>query len=157
MRKSVLSSKGLLYVIVNASGDCIGPYQPATGKLDVTNGLHEGGLHFLYNQYGTQPSPNHNVFDNKGNPCHLVLQITSEYKRGNFRAHRNYQNKGPWYDWVMFRWEKSRLVTRRPECCVEYLDNPMVTQTHDYAPRQIVTFVVCPVPVKQNHPRFSRL
>ena len=46
----------------------------------------------------------------------------------------------------MVRWEKSTLVTRRPECCVEYLDNPMVTQTHDYAPGQIVTFVVCPVP-----------
>jgi hypothetical protein len=40
----------------------------------------------------------------------------------------------------------STLVTRRPECCVEYLENPMVTQTHDYAPGQIVTFVVCPVP-----------
>ena len=42
--------------------------------------------------------------------------------------------------------EKSTLVTPRPECCVEYLDNSMVTQTHDYAPRQIVMFVVCPVP-----------
>jgi hypothetical protein len=48
----------------------------------------------------------------------------------------------------MVRWEKSTLVTRRPECCVEYLDNPMVTETYDYAPRQIVTFVVCPVPNK---------
>jgi hypothetical protein len=38
------------------------------------------------------------------------------------------------------------MVTRRPECCVEYLDNPMVTQSHEYTPRQIVTFVVCPVP-----------
>jgi hypothetical protein len=46
---------------------------------------------------------------------------------------------------VMFRWERSTTVTRRPECCVEYLDNPLVTQTHDYAPGQIVTFVVCPV------------
>jgi hypothetical protein len=49
-------------------------------------------------------------------------------------------------DWEMFRWEKLTQVTRRPECCVAYLDNPMVTQTHDYAPGQIVTFVVCPVP-----------
>jgi hypothetical protein len=69
-------------------------------------------------------------------------------KRSNktFQAHRNYRSGGPWYDWVMFRWEKSTLVTRRPECCVEYLDNPMSTQTHDYALGQIVTFVVCPVP-----------
>jgi hypothetical protein len=46
----------------------------------------------------------------------------------------------------MVRWEKSTLVTRRPECCVEYLDNPMATQSHDYVPGQIVTFVVSPVP-----------
>ena len=146
--ESVQSLKGLLYVIVNENGGCIGRYQPTTGKLDVTNGLHEGALQFLANQYGTQPSSKHNVMDNEGNPCHSVLQITSEYRRGNetFRAHRNYRNKGPWYDWVMFRWEKSTLVTRRLECCVEYLDNPMVTQTHDYAPGQIVTFVLCPVP-----------
>ncbi len=144
--ESVQSSKGLLYVIVNDNGDCIGRYQPTTGNLDVTDGLHEDALQFLANQYGTKPATNHNAFDNYGTACHSVLQITSEYKRGNetFRAHRNYRNKGPWYDWVMFRWEKSTLVTRRPECCVEYLDNPMVTQTHDYAPGQIVTFVVCP-------------
>jgi hypothetical protein len=87
------------------------------------------------------------VLDNKGSPCHSILQITSEYKHGNetFRAHRNYRDVGPWYDWVMFRWERSTAVTRRPECCVEYLDNPLVTQIHDYAPGQIVTFVVCPV------------
>jgi hypothetical protein len=108
----------------------------------------------LANQHGTPPSLNHNVLDNEGNPCHSVLQITSEYKRGNetFRAHRNYGNNGPWYDWVIFRWEKSARVTGRPECCVEYLDNPMVTQTHDYAPAQIVTFAVCSV---QNEPESS--
>jgi hypothetical protein len=146
--ESMQSSKGLLYVLVNENGGCVGRYQPTTGNLDVTNCIHKGALQFLANQYGTQSSSNHNVVDNKGNPCHSILQITSEYKRGNktFRAHRNYQNKGPWYDWVMVRWEKSTLVTHRPECCVEYLDNPMVTQSHDYAPGQIVTFVVCPVP-----------
>jgi hypothetical protein len=146
--ESVQSSKGLLYVIVHDNGDCIGRYQPTTGNLDVTDGLQEGALQFLANQYGTKPSSNHNDFDNYGNACHSVLQITSECKRGNkiFWAHCNDRNKGPWYDWVMFRWEKSTLITCRPECCVEYLDNPMVTQTHDYAPEQIITFVVCPAP-----------
>jgi hypothetical protein len=81
--ESVQSSKGLLYVIVNENGGCVGRYQPTTGNLDVTNCLHEGALQCLANRYGTQPSSNHNVLDNKGNPCHLVLQITSEYKRGN--------------------------------------------------------------------------
>jgi hypothetical protein len=143
------NSKGLvLYVVVNENSGCVGRYQPTTGNLDVTGCIHKGALPFLANQYGTQPSSNHNVVDNKGNPCHSILQITSEYKCGNetFQARRNYRNNGPWYDWMMFRWEKSTLVTRRPECCVEYLDNPMVTQSHDYAPGQNVTFVVCPVP-----------
>ena len=146
--ESMQSSKGLLYVVVNENGGCVGRYQPTTGNLEATNCLHEGALQFLADQYGNQPTSNHNVLDNKGIPCHSILQITSEYKRGNetFRAHRNYRDGGPWYDWVMFRWEKSTPVTRRPECCVEYLDNPLVTQTHDYAPGQIVTFVVCPVP-----------
>jgi hypothetical protein len=44
----------------------------------------------------------------------------------------------------MFRWQKSVGVTRKPECCVGYLDDPMVTQNHDYAPGQIVAFVICP-------------
>ncbi len=146
--ESVQSSKGLLYVVVDDNGGCVGRYQPTTGNLEATNCLYEGALQCLANHDGTQRTSNHNVLDNKGNPCHSILQITSEYKRGNetFWAHRNYRNKGPWYDWVIFRWEKSTLVTRRPECCVEYLDNPMVTQTHDYAPGQIVTFVVCRAP-----------
>jgi hypothetical protein len=44
----------------------------------------------------------------------------------------------------MIRWEKSSQVTGKSECCVEYLDNPLVTQTHDYAPTQIVAFVLSP-------------
>jgi hypothetical protein len=150
----VQSSKGLLYVVVNENGGCVGLYQPTTGNLDATDCLYEGGLQFLANQYGAQPSSTDNFLDNMGNPCNTILQITSEYKRGNetFRAHRNYQGRGPWYDLVMFRWKKSTLVTCRPECCVEYLDNPMVTQAHDYAPRQIVTFVVCPVPNEATEP-----
>jgi hypothetical protein len=106
--ESVQSSKGLLYVALNENGGCVGRYQPTTGNLDATACLHEGALQFLANQYGAQPSSDDNVLDNIGNPCHTILQITSEYKCGNetFRAHRNYQSGGPWYDWVMFRWEK---------------------------------------------------
>jgi hypothetical protein len=48
----------------------------------------------------------------------------------------------------MFMWEKSPGVTCKPDCCIEYLDNPMVTQTHDDAPGQIVAFVVCPVDIE---------
>jgi hypothetical protein len=79
--ESMQASKGLLYVLVNENGGCVGRYQLTTGNLDVTDCIHEGALQFLANQYGTQPSSNHNVVDNKGNPCHSILQITSEYKR----------------------------------------------------------------------------
>jgi hypothetical protein len=63
----------------------------------TTDCLHEGALQFLADQYGTQPSSNDNVLDNIDNPCHTILQITSEYKRGNetFQAHCNYQSGGP--------------------------------------------------------------
>jgi hypothetical protein len=79
----VQSSKGLLYVVVNENSGCVGRYQPTTGNLDVTDCLQKGALQFLANQHGTQPSSNDNVLDNIGNPCHTILQITSEYKRGN--------------------------------------------------------------------------
>jgi hypothetical protein len=130
--ESLQSPKGLLYVTVNENGGCVGRYQPTTGKLDETDCVHEGALRFLANQYGTRCASNNNVMDNQGNACHSVLQITSEYKRGNetFRAHRNYPNNGPWYDWVMFRWEKSTRVTRRPESCFEYLHNPLFTNCY---------------------------
>jgi hypothetical protein len=126
--ESLQSSEGLLYVISQQSGGCVGRYESLTGTLDETDRLHEGAGQFLANHFGTQPACN-DVVDKKGNACHLIVHVTSEYKRGNilFRAHSNYRNNGPWYDWVMIRWEKSSRVTRKPECCVEYLDNPLVT------------------------------
>jgi hypothetical protein len=143
--ESLQSSKGLLYVISQQNGGCVGPYESLTGALNGTNRLHKGAGQFLADHFGTQPACN-DVVDKKWNACHSIVHVTSEYKRGNnlFRAHCNYRNNGPWYDWVMIRWEKSSPVTRKPECCVEYLDNPLVTQTHDYAPAQIVAFVVSP-------------
>lgn len=43
----------------------------------------------------------------------------------------------------MFRWEKSPGVIRKPDCVVDYLDNRAAASTHDYAPGQILAFVVC--------------
>jgi hypothetical protein len=80
--ESLQSSKGLLYVVVNKNGGCVGGYQAITGNLDVTDHLPEGALPFLANQYGTQPASNANVVDNEGNAYHYLLQITSEYKCG---------------------------------------------------------------------------
>jgi hypothetical protein len=62
-RESLQSSKGLLYVVVNENGGCVGRYQPTTGNLDATDCLHEGALPFLANQYGAQPSSNDNFLD----------------------------------------------------------------------------------------------
>jgi hypothetical protein len=47
--ESMQSSKGLLYVLVNENGGCVGRYQPTTGNLDVTNCIHEGATQFLAN------------------------------------------------------------------------------------------------------------
>jgi hypothetical protein len=41
-----------------------------------------------------------------------------------------YCSNGPWYNWVMLRWEKSPGVDNKPEWyCVEYLDDQMVILT----------------------------
>ena len=39
----------------------------------------------------------------------VFLSYFSEYKINNnlFRAHCNYRSEGPWYDWVMIRWESN--------------------------------------------------
>ena len=153
--ESTQSSKGLVYVYIAVNGSVHGRYHATTGILAQTNltndRLHEGVLTFLATHYASQPASTLGFSDNLGDPCcHSVIQISSEYKRGDdtFRAHRNYRQNGPWYDWVMFRWEKSeQIVNRVPDCCVEYLDNTNVSLTHDYAPGQILAFVVYPVEI----------
>ena len=157
--ESMHSSKGLVYVYTAINGSCHGRYHQSTGSSvqanTVNDRLHEGALTFLAKYYASQPPSTARVIDHNGAPCHCVLHISSEYKRGNdiFRAHRNYRHNGPWYDWVMFRWEKStNSVHRAPDCCVEYLDNPRLSSNHDYAPGQILAFVVCPVEVVGDSP-----
>jgi hypothetical protein len=45
----------------------------------------------------------------------------------------------------MFRWKRSlKGVTRKPECGVEYLDDPMVTLKHDHAPGEFFACVIFP-------------
>jgi hypothetical protein len=47
--ESMQSSKGLLYVVVNENGGCVGRYQPTTGNLKANNCLYKGALQFLAN------------------------------------------------------------------------------------------------------------
>ncbi len=152
--ESMQSSKGLVYVYNATNGSSHGRYYAKTGMAANANSTNDRldarALTFLVTYYGNEPPVLSGIVDNNGDPCHAVIQICSEYKRGDdtFRAHRNYRHNGPWYDWVMFRWEKStQKVHRAPDCCVEYLDNPSVSLTHDYAPGQILAFVVCPVEI----------
>jgi hypothetical protein len=49
--ESLQSSKGLLHVIINKNGGCVGRYQAITGNLELTDRLHEGALQFLANHY----------------------------------------------------------------------------------------------------------
>ena len=49
----------------------------------------------------------------------VFLSYYSEYKKNNglFRAHFNYRSEGPWYDWVMIRWESN---SKRRQAKVNY-------------------------------------
>ena len=144
------SSKGFVYVTVDFNGSCSGRFQAMTGNSEQGDNNNQFvdnlALQFLADHFGNQPPLTaSNAFDSLI-VFHSVLRISSEYKRfeEQFRAHRNYRHTGPWYDWVMFRWEKTPGVNRKPECGVEYSDHPHTATQSDYAPGQILAFVTVP-------------
>lgn len=76
-----------------------------------------------------------------------ILTLFTEYRRDDsiFRSHPQYRSEGPWYDWVMLRWEKEEGDVRpynqsTYDSCVHYGDS--VDNTHDYiyAPGEIYCF-----------------
>ena len=62
-----------------------------------------------------------------------------------FRAHPNYRQKGPWYDWAMFRWAKEggkRDKNRsKIDSCAHYGDPSSTAHQYTYAPGKILGFV----------------
>jgi hypothetical protein len=62
------SSKGLLHVISQQNGGCVGCYESLTGTLNGTDNLHGGAGQFLADHFGTQPACN-DVVNKKERKC----------------------------------------------------------------------------------------
>ena len=77
-----------------------------------------------------------------------VLNYFSEYNHnGNlYRSHSNYRGNGPWYDWVIIRWKRTRNVTwsnmLADECHVHFGEEERAKKNHRYlyCPGQILAF-----------------
>ena len=58
-----------------------------------------------------------------------------EHKKNNdlFRAHCNHRSEGPWYDWVMIRWESNsrtkQAKSQLQECHVGHTETDQSTNT----------------------------
>ena len=56
----------------------------------------------------------------------------------------NYRQKGPWYDWSMFRWAKEGTGSQnrsKEDSCVHYGDENTNEEDFTYAPGQILGFL----------------
>ena len=87
------SSSGFLR-ITNQNGKRIAIYTTNSMKLC------KEALHYIVNEY-----PYIQDTINAGKNTNLFY--FSEYKQNNqlICCHYNYRSEGPWYDWVMIRWE----------------------------------------------------
>jgi hypothetical protein len=114
------------------------------------SGLNQGQIHpllngFLQEYHGSRP-PTFPV-NGQGREAHGMAKLSTEYTRGGtiFRAHPNYRQKGPWYDWAMIRWAKEdgqRAKSRSKEdSCVHYGDDGVNTADFTYAPGKILGFI----------------
>ena len=102
-------------------------------------------IEFLLMHYGALPLTEPLVAGPGGGNVHQRLRIGTEYKRAEiiFRAHADYRQLGPWYDWVMLRWERedNKNYAQPPECHAGYGDDETIAADHWYAPGQILGFV----------------
>ena len=74
------------------------------------------------------------------------VELFTEYKRNGvlFRAHPNFRKSGPWYDWVMIRYERNTGLNGYNEYIhknqVYYMDNVDNPEKYEYAPGMILAF-----------------
>ena len=65
-----------------------------------------------------------------------------------YRAHTDYRKQGPWYDWVMIKWEPDgktiQTKQKRTECNIDYQDRKADKKQFLYCPGQILAFVSPP-------------
>jgi hypothetical protein len=79
-------------------------------------------------------------------PKKKLVFFTELLRNGeHVRAHPNYRGQGhAWYDWIMFRWERSKgdRAIVREECYPHFLDQGYQKGKHLYAPGQVLGFVL---------------
>jgi hypothetical protein len=135
-------SKGLIFIYKEGRNISSDP--------PMWNGINRGPIHpwlksFLENYYGALPA--RLCYSEVGREAHWCVQISAEYTRGSalFRAHLNYCQGGPWYDWAMFRWAKeggrSEKNCLKSDSCVHYGDPASTAHWYTYAPGKILWFV----------------
>ena len=114
------------------------------------SGVNQGPIHpwfqsFLeshYSEFPAQPCQSAH-----GREAYRSIRISAEYTRGGvlFRAHPNYRQKGPWYDWAMFRWAKEGGTRDKNQSkinsCAHYGDPAATAHRYTYAPAKILGFV----------------
>ena len=102
-------------------------------------------LDFLLSQCKALSMPSFLVTEPTHGSVHHRLRLGTEYNREGtiFRCHDNYRQLGPWYDWVMLRWERedNYNYAQPVECRAGYGDNDTIAANHLYAPGQILGFV----------------
>ena len=80
-----------------------------------------------------------------------ITVFFTKYKHNDiiFRAHPNFRGEGKWYDWAMFRYEKSEydiqnnIDYKHTDILdeVHYLDNIANSSDYHYAPGKILGFI----------------
>ena len=72
--------------------------------------LCKEALHYIVNEYPY-------IQDTVNAGDYTYLSYFSEYKQNNqlIHCHYNYRSEGPWYDWVMIRWEPNDKITQAKE------------------------------------------
>ncbi len=100
-------------------------------------------IQFLVGHYGALPGVSKGGV---GVEClHHRLFVSTEYVREKtiFRGDANYRLQGPWYDWVMLRWERedNQRHAEDLDCQAAYGDDDDVATGHLYAPGKILGFV----------------
>ena len=97
----------------------------------------------MLGHYGAIPGVSNAV--GEGECLHHRLFLSTEYVREKtiFRGDANYRQQGPWYDWVMLRWERenNQRYAKDVDCQAAYGDDDAVATRHSYAPGKILGFV----------------
>jgi hypothetical protein len=97
-------------------------------------------IQFMVGHYGAIPSVSNGV--HREECMHHRLFVSTEYVREKtiFRGDANYRQQGPWYDWVMLRWERedNQRHAEDVDCQAAYGDDDDVATSHLYAPGKIL-------------------